>query len=308
MALSRKIKTIIYGFLSIVLLGYLVVSVCVVGKVADEKMCTGLKITVYDTEQLGFMSHDDVIAELGSLPRKARKMRLADINIDSIENYLKAFDKIEDANVTILTSGQLHVEVWPMRPVMRVFATDGTSYYLNRQGKKMTARARYYIDVPVVSGNFTGVDSIVPFILPLLEYIEGDSLWQHAIDGIKVNNATEVILIPAIYGHVVNFGAPDNIPNKFQRLKSFYSKAMPRKGWLYYDTVSVKWNGQVVASRRKKLDHETTTGETVEYNETDNDETMSAGDNIAPGQALPDRPAVNDKPVPGAVNLKNNNQ
>lgn len=307
MALSRKIKTIFYGFLSIVLFGYLVVSLCVVDKVATEKMCTGLQITVYDTEQLGFMGHDDVIAELGSLPRKTQEMRLSDINIDSIENYLKAFDKIEDANVTVLTSGKLHIEVWPMQPVMRIFTPDGSSYYLNRQGKKMTARARYYIDVPVVSGAFAGVDSIVPFIMPLLEYIESDTLWNRAIDGVKVNNATEVILIPALYGHVVNFGAPDNIPDKFRRLKSFYSKAMPRKGWLYYDTVSVKWNGQVVASRRKKIDHTTIPVEAEEYNETDNDETMSAGDNIAPGQALPGIPAVSDKPVPGAVNLTNNN-
>ena len=32
----------------------------------------------------------------------------------------------------------------------------------------------------------------------------------------------------------------------------FYRKVMPEKGWMTYDTISVKWNYQVVASKRTK--------------------------------------------------------
>ncbi|MDE7412044.1 MAG: hypothetical protein K2M94_08405 [Paramuribaculum sp.] len=307
MALSRKIKTFIYGFFAVVLLAYLVVSLCVVSRVASESRCTGVLVTVHDTARLNFVGFDDVVAELGSFPGKARKMLLSEINVDSIESYLKSFDKIEDANVTLLTTGKVHVEVWPMRPVMRVFNQSGMSYYLNRQGKKMVADPRYYIDVPVVTGAFKGVDSIVPFILPLLEYIEADSLWRYAIDGVKVNSVSEVLLIPAIHGHVVNFGSPDDMDNKFRRIKSFYTKVMPRKGWNYYDTVTVKWGGQIVATRREKLTDAIDFTGTVDINEIDDVETMSAGSDIQPGQALPDKPAVSEKPVPGAINLQKNN-
>ncbi len=33
-----------------------------------------------------------------------------------------------------------------------------------------------------------------------------------------------------------------------------YRKVLPVKGWLYYDTISVKYSGQVVATRAKKRD------------------------------------------------------
>ena len=37
-----------------------------------------------------------------------------------------------------------------------------------------------------------------------------------------------------------------------RRLKCFYSAIMKKKGWEYYDTISLKWDGQVVATKRKK--------------------------------------------------------
>ena len=42
------------------------------------------------------------------------------------------------------------------------------------------------------------------------------------------------------------------IENKFNRIKTFYKEVMPVKGWNYYDTISVKWRGQVVTTRRDK--------------------------------------------------------
>jgi len=231
-------------------------------------------------------------------------MRLSDIDMDSIEKHLRKFDKIEDVNVTVLTNGKIHIDVWPMRPVLRVFDQFGASYYLNRNGKRMVADPRYFVDVPVVTGNFTGIDSMPGFIMPLLDYMASDSLWKHAVTAVKVQSPSEVILTPAIYGHVVNFGTPDNFVDKFKRLKAFYTDVMPVKGWEYYDTVSVRWAGQVVATRRVKKKPEPP--QIVEYDgsEIDDEETMSAGEGIAPGQALPNRPAKSDRPVPGAVTLK----
>ena len=55
-----------------------------------------------------------------------------------------------------------------------------------------------------------------------------------------------------IKGHVINFGDTTMIENKFSRIKTIYKDVFPEKGWDYYDTISVKWNGQVVATRRKK--------------------------------------------------------
>ena len=55
-----------------------------------------------------------------------------------------------------------------------------------------------------------------------------------------------------IRGHVINFGDVSDIENKFDRLRRMYEEILPLKGWDFYDTLSVKWRGQVVATRRVK--------------------------------------------------------
>ena len=43
-----------------------------------------------------------------------------------------------------------------------------------------------------------------------------------------------------------------NIENKFARLRRMYEEVLPVKGWDCYDTLAVKWSGQVVATKRAK--------------------------------------------------------
>ena len=61
-----------------------------------------------------------------------------------------------------------------------------------------------------------------------------------------------IIIIPTVVGHVVNFGDTSMVDDKFLRLRTFYRKVLPTVGWQHYDTIAVKWRGQVVATRRHK--------------------------------------------------------
>jgi hypothetical protein len=140
-----------------------------------------------------------------------------------------------------------------MLPVARVFEGN-RSYYLNKDGKRISATARYHTDVPVIYGSF---DSTIcaAHLLPLLRYINADSAWSTMITCIKVDGPNNVILVPIIHGHVINIGDLSNITDKFSRIKRAYCDILPIKGWNYYDTLSVKWKGQIVATRRAKMLH-----------------------------------------------------
>ena len=68
---------------------------------------------------------------------------------------------------------------------------------------------------------------------------------------ISAQDSANIILVPAIRGHVINLGKAVNIADKFNRLRRFYAEVMPKKGWEFYDTISLKWDNQIVATRRK---------------------------------------------------------
>ena len=88
--------------------------------------------------------------------------------------------------------------------------------------------------------------------MPLINYVESDSLLRSLVTMYCVRDTNNIILVPEVSGHVINIGNADGFENKFAKLKLFYREVMPVKGWNTYDTISVKWNHQIVATRRVK--------------------------------------------------------
>ena len=113
----------------------------------------------------------------------------------------------------------------------------------------MSATASYHADVPIVEGHFTK-DFTPMRILPLVDYVNSDQVLRSLVSMYCIKDTNDIFVVPTIKGHVVNLGNADNYVNKFKKLLLFYRKVMPVKGWLTYDTVSVKWEHQVVATKR----------------------------------------------------------
>lgn len=236
--------------MSVVLFAYLVFAFYWTGCKAGEACCTGMDVVVLDSADNKFVTTAEIIREIDNFPSRCEGMLLCNINTDSIENMLNRIDKIESASCVILNDGKIVVTVTPMHPVARIF--DGAdSYYINREGKRIVADSRYYLDVPVISGHFDSIYNAVN-LLPLVDYISSDSTWNSLVSMIKSDEKHNVYLIPMIRGHVVNFGDVTDIENKFARLHRMYDEVLPMKGWDFYDTLSVKWRGQVVATKRVK--------------------------------------------------------
>jgi len=93
----------------------------------------------------------------------------------------------------------------------------------------------------------------------------------------QVRDTNNIIIVPEFSGHVVNIGNASGYENKFAKLKLFYSEVMPKRGWNTFDTISVKWNHQIVATRRAKA-----VAQVVQYDPEDDEqapdiETMTVG-------------------------------
>ncbi len=243
-------RSIIRCILSLILLAYMIVSISWAENTAKESLCTGVTILV-DSASSKFVTAKDIAREMNISSGKYNKVKLGALNTDSIETRSNKIDKIEMANCVILSNGKLQVEVEPMLPIARFFE-NGESFYINRDGKRIAAEATYHMDVPLVIAETSDSTFSETSMIPLLNAIKSDSTWNALVSAIKVMPNRDIIIIPMIRGHVINFGDTSNVQNKLSRLKTMYRKVFPAKGWDYYDTLSVKWNGQVVATRRTK--------------------------------------------------------
>lgn len=262
-------KTLLWCILSIVLVAYLVFATIYSVRRSQDDLCKGVDIEVYDPGKLQFVTAEDINMILGNDDNRFLSMKLSEINTHELETRLNNDDKIESANCVIYNNGRLKVNVIPLVPLARVF-DNKKSYYINQDGKRMAADARFHVDVPVIVGHFDDTYSATS-LLPLLEYIQADSVWNSLVSGIKVTPQHDILISPMIKGHVIVFGDTSLIENKFNRLSVIYKDVMAVKGWTYYDTISVKWKGQVVATRREK--HKVV--EQLTFADSINEETVS---------------------------------
>lgn len=287
---------------SVMLAAYLVVALTMTARENDDDICKEMTITVEDadgdTGVSRFVTPAELARELDDLPSRAKGIALANINTQDIRHLLLDLDKIEDAEVVRYSDGSIRIHVTPIVPVLRVF--DGpSSYYVNRAGKRVKASARYHKNVPMIQGHFDPSDSVfTPMsLMPLVNFIASDSLWNSYISMIKVKSPTDILLIPNIREHVINIGTTDRLREKLDNLQLFYSKVLVKQGWEKYDTISLKWNGQIVATKRHRRAPD------VPVISREDDETvaidaMLAGDNVAPGQTIPGQAAHSEKPIP----------
>lgn len=287
---------------SVMLAAYLVVAFSMTARENDDDICKEMSITVEDadgdTGVSRFVTPAELARELDDLPSKAKGIALANINTQDIRRRLLDLDKIEDAEVVRYSDGSIRIHVTPIVPVLRVF--DGpSSYYVNRAGKRVKASARYHKNVPMIQGHFDPSDTVfTPMsLMPLVNFIASDSVWNSYISMIKVKSPTDILLIPNIREHVINIGSTDRLREKLDNLQLFYSKVLVKQGWEKYDTISLKWNGQIVATKRHRRAPD------VPVISREDDETvaidaMLAGDNVAPGQTVPGQAAHSEKPIP----------
>ena len=95
-------------------------------------------------------------------------------------------------------------------------------------------------------------ESLIPSALSLIRYAGGDPELSPLIAAYKIDGPNDLIIIPRLQGHVINFGDSTRLDEKKAAILAAYRDVLPAKGWNTYDTISVKFKSQIVASRRNK--------------------------------------------------------
>ena len=242
-------KKILLITTAVILAVYLIATFFWTGKFSAEETCTGLTVNIEESST-NYVTKEFILSELDRERLNPKNKPVSEAGIDKIEAMFNGKDYVESAECYITNDGIVHLDIVPIKPVMRVFDSTG-SYYLNRQGKRMAANANIFIDLPVVTGNFTNYTEPLK-LLPMLEYIEKDEFLRNLVTQVEVKDTNNIFIVPNIVGHIINMGTTDHFQSKFAKLMRMYKEVMPVKGWETYDTINLKWDHQIVATKRNK--------------------------------------------------------
>lgn len=272
---------------------------------AARHRCVDVEVEILGQNRIGSISEESVRLELEKYPKPLKGAPVNTINTFDVAEFLRKYNNFESVECLITSQSKLKVKVVPMIPEIRVFDGD-KSYYVNKDGKIMSSHARFFMDVPVVSGRFN--KNFTPKeVLPVVRFIAKDKTLGELTSMIVAKDRNNILLVPRIKGHVINLGDTTRLPEKRQAILTAYRKILPAKGWETYDTISVKFKGQIVATRRDK----TPLYPVVEFVEdVDGEEASLAGVGdigAAPGAPAPVKKAVENpeqKPAVAGDNTK----
>ena len=250
-----------------VIIAYYFLSLGFVSERRHEQICTDLKINVVDSSRSRFVTARDIFQMVDNRSQKLTGIRFDSINIPGIEQRLGDYAPIRRANIYKTINGAVHIDVMQRVPVLRVINRFGDNFYLDDHGDLLQHSNRYCAHVLVANGyiNFrpeqnsynvftaetpAGKRNIMREMYELARYINSDRFWKAQIQQIYVNEDGEFEMIPLVGNHVIVFGTFDKPDVKFSKLEAFYRNGLSVKGWNVYDVINVKYEGQIVATKK----------------------------------------------------------
>ncbi len=191
---------------------------------------------------------------VGAFGNALRGIEIGELDLLRVEQVVEEDPFVANADAYIAQNGDLHLRVEQREPILRVLDNNGGNYYLDKTGAMIPFSPLHTPRVLVATGHvapytadfLTKKKNTLRQVFQLALMLQNDPIWSVFIQQIHLNQAQEFILIPLVGDQKIFLGNLRNVEDKMRRLKIFYQEGMPYAGWRKYESISLKYDGQVV--------------------------------------------------------------
>lgn len=248
---SRKVKR--FAVVSLVLIVFSAILIAANRKQSDKPIA-GTRVTLkHQDREENFLKTKDVEELISKQGINVENQTIASINVDEIERIVQSNPWIKEAQVFVDNKGTLNIEVTQRLPVARIFASDGTSFYIDTAGFEMPLSQNYAYSVPVFTNyqkqaNDSINDHNKKSMVYLSSIIKEDSFWNAQITQVDMEGLNNYSFYTTLGRQKVKFGDTSAAFEKLDNLMSFYKDVSNKIGWDRYNVLDVRFKGQVLAT------------------------------------------------------------
>lgn len=234
--------------------------------VHEQSYCSGLDIRIYDDNYESLTDTTAIRNIIEQATVSLYSTQLKNIPLRKIEEALHQNPVIEEVDVFTNLDGKVKVKVKTYKPLVRIFTSKGTSFYIDRSGILLPTVEGHSAHVLFASGhlNFSIPDSLIfnnyqiknperfsvlQEIFNLADQLDANTFLRAQIDQIYLNSDQEFELTPKIGNQDILLGNLNMLDRKLRKLEAFYKQAMPVNGWNKYKSINLKYRNQVVCSK-----------------------------------------------------------
>lgn len=207
-----------------------------------------MDIYIENSDKIHFITDKKVINVINQSSKNGIKAeKIEDINIIKTEEILHSNPFISKSNVYINLNGEINVTISQRIPIARV-KTPKEEFYLDNKGNKFPLSLDFSLPCMLVGGDIQKNE--YKDIAKLCELISVDNLLKNHIIGIEKDKGNSYNFLLNIEGTYIEYGEIENNRQKLTNLKEFYKQYLDFIGFDAYKKISLKYENQIVATKR----------------------------------------------------------
>lgn len=227
--------------------------------------CKDIKIHIVPLETNRILQISDIQQVLARFNDSIVGSPLGEIELERIEKQLRQHPWIAQVHVSTSLDAKLHIAVTQRMPIARFIVNGNHQYYLDNGGKKLPVYPNRPAHVMVFSGRIGKLpaDTIqlskpahaAAFpkqakLYQVAQKIQQDPFMRPLIEQVVVRASGDLELIPKAGNFLICLGSPNQLQEKFSRLKTFYQEGIKRKGWNAYRSINLEYQNQIVCTKK----------------------------------------------------------
>ncbi|WP_117601799.1 cell division protein FtsQ/DivIB [Flavipsychrobacter stenotrophus] len=256
MAVKKKIsiRKILQVFTTLVAASACITAIISASKIEGDKKLERVEVHINSGKKYHFIEEKQILDEtINNRNIDIMHTPINKLDVQSMERVLKADPWVADASLYIDARRVLHMSVTQRIPVVRIFGQASESYYMDNTLSIMPLSPNFNFYTSVVTNMPTlNNDSVGAMlkknVLMLVHNIQADTFWNAQVSQIIVDSDYTFELVPVLGDQRIIFGDTSRMKEKFSNLYAFYTNVLNRIGWDKYQTLDVRFKGQVVAS------------------------------------------------------------
>lgn len=261
MSFKSKIGKIVFiSFWVAAAAGIMVLSIAAI-KDRKGQVCEGYAIEIKGVGQQWFIDKKevaDILTGNGGMPLKGKS--LEGIKLGTLEERLEKNPWVKDAQLYFDNNQVLQVKIEERTPIARLFATNGSSFYIDSSGSILPLSDKMFTQLPVFTGYpFTGSNlkrhedsALVEQVKEISQYLLRDPFWMAQVEQIDITPARTFNMVPSVGDHIIEFGDGSDYEKKFKRLLVFYQQVLSKAGMDRYEKVNVQFDKEVIGIKKEK--------------------------------------------------------
>ena len=232
------------------LAGYLIFSIFYFQGKPKDGVCADFEVEVKNgTSEEQFVDTEDIARYVKEKGLDPTGKQIKDINTNAIEEAILTNQLVKKADVFVTNSGAIKASIEERKPVLRVMSGTGENYYIDNEGRKMPLSRRFTAYLPIATGaikeDFAKTD-LYKFAL----FLHNDKFWNAQIEQIVVLPNQDIKLIPRVGEHQIILGNLYGYKERLDKLLAFYENGLNETGWNKYSVINLKFDKQVVCTKR----------------------------------------------------------